>query len=102
MNRLKELDGFLAEIIEATKEAGTYDSTIFMVVSDHGGTGKGHGSTSMAEMEAPLVFFGPGIKKGYKIEVPVMRYDTAPTIVRIFGAKPSELWRGRVISEIFE
>ena len=102
MNRLKELDAFLAEIIEATKEAGMYDNTIFMVVSDHGGTGKGHGSTSMAEMEAPLVFFGPGIKQGYKIEVPVMRYDTAPTITRIFGVKAPELWRGRVISEIFE
>lgn len=102
MNRLKELDAFLNEIIEATKAAGMYERTVFMVVSDHGGIGKGHGSTSMDEMEAPLVFFGPGIKKGYKIEVPVMRYDTAPTITRIFGVTAPDVWRGRVIEEIFE
>lgn len=102
MNRLTELDAYLNEIIEATKAAGTYDSTLFMVVSDHGGIGRGHGSTSMDEMEAPLVFFGPGIKKGYKIDVPVMRYDTAPTIAYIFGAEAPDVWRGRVIKEIFE
>ena len=102
MNRLAELDAFLNEIIEATKEAGTYDSTLFMVVSDHGGIDKGHGKTTMAEMEAPLVFFGPGVKKGYKIDVPVMRYDTAPTITYILGADAPDVWRGRIIKEIFE
>lgn len=102
MNRLAELDAFLNEIIEATKEAGIYDSTLFMVVSDHGGIDKGHGKTTMAEMEAPLVFFGPGVKKGYKIDVPVMRYDTAPTITYILGADAPDVWRGRIIKEIFE
>ena len=102
MNRLAELDAFLNEIIEATKEAGTYESTLFMVVSDHGGIDRGHGKTTMAEMEAPLVFFGPGVKKGYKIDVPVMRYDTAPTITYILGAEAPDVWRGRIIKEIFE
>ena len=102
MKRLPEVDAHIARIVEATKEAGTYDDTIFMIVSDHGGIGAGHGSTSMAEMEAVLVFFGKGIKKGYKIEVPVVRYDTAPTIARIFGADAPAVWRGRAIEEIFE
>ena len=102
MKRLPEVDAHIARIVEATKEAGTYDDTIFMIVSDHGGIGTGHGSTSMAEMEAVLVFFGKGIKKGYKIDVPVVRYDTAPTIARIFGADAPAVWRGRAIEEIFE
>ena len=102
MSRLAELDAFLAEIIEATKDAGIYENTLFMVVSDHGGIDRGHGKTTMDEMEAPLVFFGPGVRKGCKIDVPVMRYDTAPTIAYIFGAEAPEVWRGRVIKEIFE
>ena len=102
MNRLPEVDAYIAKIVEATKEAGMYDDTIFMIVSDHGGINRGHGSITMDEMEAPLVFFGPGIKKGYKIEVPVVRYDTAPTIAYIFGAKRPDVWRGRPILEIFE
>ena len=102
MNRLPEIDAYIAQIVEATKEAGIYDETIFMIVSDHGGINKGHGSISMSEMEAPLVFFGPGVKKGYKIEQPVVRYDTAPTIAYIFGAKCPDVWRGRAMVEIFE
>ena len=102
MNRLPELDAFIAKIVEATKEAGMYENTLFMIVSDHGGINRGHGSITMDEMEAPLVFFGPGVKKGYKIDVPVVRYDTAPTIAYIFGAKTPEVWRGRAIVEAFE
>lgn len=102
MNRLPEIDAYIAKIVEATKEAGMYDDTIFMIVSDHGGINKGHGGTTMDEMEAPLVFFGPGVKKGYKIEQPVVRYDTAPTIAYIFGVKTPDVWRGRAIVEIFE
>lgn len=102
MNRLPELDAHIAKIVEATKEAGMYDETIFMIVSDHGGIGTGHGSTSMSEMEAPLVFFGPGVKKGHQIEASVVRYDTAPTIAYIFGATTPDVWRGKVIKEIFE
>lgn len=102
MTRLKSADAQIAAIVEAVKEAGMYDNTIFMIVSDHGGIGRGHGSTSMDEMEAPLVFFGKGIKKGHHIQSPVVRYDTAPTIARIFGAEVPAVWRGRAIEEIFE
>ncbi len=102
MNRLKELDAHIATIVEATKQAGMYENTIFMIVSDHGGIGNGHGGTTMEEMEAPLVFFGRGIKRGHKIAAPVMRYDTAPTIAYIFGIETPDIWRGRPITEIFE
>ena len=102
MKRLPEIDAFIAQIVEATKEAGMYDETIFMIVSDHGGINRGHGSITMDEMEAPLVFFGPGVKKGHKIEVPVVRYDTAPTIAYILGAKTPDVWRGRPILDAFE
>lgn len=102
MNRLSELDAHIATIVEATKQAGMYDNTLFMIVSDHGGIGKGHGKTTMDEMEAPLVFFGKGVKRGHKIEAPVVRYDTAPTIAYIFGIKTPDVWRGRPITEVFE
>ena len=102
MKRLPEVDAYIAQIVEATKEVGIYENTLFMIVSDHGGINRGHGSITMDEMEAPLVFFGPGVKKGYKIDVPVVRYDTAPTIAYIFGAKTPDVWRGRAIVEVFE
>ena len=39
-NMLKVLDGYIAQIVEAVKEAGILDDTIFIVTSDHGGIKK--------------------------------------------------------------
>lgn len=102
MARLTVLDGHIAEIIEATKQAGTYDNTIFIVMADHGGINKGHGGTTADEMDAPLVFFGKGVKSGHQIASSVMRFDTAPTIAYMLGVDQPEEWRGKPIKEIFE
>lgn len=102
MTRMHELDSHLKRIVDATKEAGFYDETIFVIVADHGGINTGHGGTLMAEMNAPLIFFGHGVKKNNNITVPVMRYDTAPTIVHILGGTAPDVWRGRIIKEAFE
>ncbi len=102
MDRMHELDAHLARIVATTKRVGMYDGTIFVIVSDHGGTGTGHGGTTMAEMEAPLIFFGRGVKSGHEIAASVMRYDTAPTIAYIFGAATPDAWRGKPVREAFE
>ena len=102
MARLTVLDSHIAEIVEATKSAGIYDKTLFILVADHGGIDKGHGRTTPEEMNAPLVFVGPGVKQGYEIESAVMRYDLAPTIAHILGAEAPEVWRGKALTQIFE
>ncbi|WP_193383885.1 hypothetical protein [Pyrococcus yayanosii] len=45
--------------------------------------------------------YGPGIKKGYKIENAKI-YDIAPTILHIFGLPIPNDMDGRVLMEIFE
>ena len=40
---LKELDGYIGQIVEAVKKAGMMDETIFVITADHGGINKGHG-----------------------------------------------------------
>lgn len=102
MSALHTLDGYIGRIVEATKQMGIYDDTVFIVTADHGGTGTGHGGTSMSEMETPLVLFGKGVKRGHEITSAVMRYDTAPTIAYIFGAACPDVWRGKAIREAFE
>ena len=102
MSGLHTLDGYISRIVEAAKQMGIYDDAVFIVTDDHGGTGTGHGGTSMSEMETPLVLFGKGVKRGHEITSAVMRYDTAPTIAYIFGAACPDVWRGRAIREAFE
>lgn len=95
------LDECLAEIIEATQEAGMYDETIFIVTSDHGGIEKGHGGKTMKEMERPLIFFGKGIKNGHEITESTMIYDIAGTIAYIFNVEQPQVWTSRPVKSAF-
>nr|MDE6543506.1 alkaline phosphatase [Muribaculaceae bacterium] len=101
--KLHELDSCVAEIVQATKEAGIYDNSIIIVTADHGGIGKGHGGKTMQEMETPFIILGKGIRKGGN-EIPesMMQFDVAPTIARIFGLETPQVWIGRPVLSIFE
>lgn len=100
--KLKELDGCVGQIIQAVKDAGMLDETIFILSADHGGIGKGHGGKTMAEMETPFVIAGKGIRKGRKIQESMMQFDCAATIAYIFGLKQPQAWTGRPVTQVFE
>lgn len=99
---LKVLDGYVGEIVEAVKEAGMIEETIFIITSDHGGINKGHGGKTMEEMETPYIISGKGIKKGHIITESVMQYDVASTIADIFRLEQPQVWIGRSIGSSFE
>ena len=98
---LKELDGYIGEIIQATKEAGVYEDCIFIVTSDHGGINMGHGGKTLEEVETPFIIAGKGIRKGGEMQASMMQFDCAPTVLHIFGLKGPQVWTGRVMSEVF-
>lgn len=88
------MDRNVGLIIDACKEAGLYDNTLFVLVSDHGGKGKGHGGPSIEELEAPFIVIGPGISKGKEIEGYMMQYDISATLAKVLGLPIPEFWRG--------
>lgn len=100
--KLVELDGYVGDFIQATKDAGIYDNTIFIVTSDHGGIDKGHGGKTMMEMETPFIIAGKGVKAGGELQTSVMQYDVAPTIIEIFNLEGPQVWVGRSMSQVFE
>lgn len=100
--KLKELDGYIAEIVNAVKEAGIYDETIFILTADHGGVDKGHGGKTMKEMQIPFIVCGKNVKTGHQITSSVMQYDTAATIAYIFGLKRPQVWIARPVTEVFK
>lgn len=99
---LKTLDGYIGEIVEATKEAGIYDNTIFIVTADHGGINKGHGGKTMQEMETPFIIAGKGIKKGGSFDESMMQFDCASTIAHILDVKQPQVWIGRPMLQVFK
>lgn len=99
---LNDLDKCLKSIIDATKEAGIYDKTVFIVTSDHGGIKKTHGGITLNELETPFIIFGLNIKKGHNIQEFMMQYDIAATIAYIFGLETPQAWIGRPVLSVFK
>lgn len=101
--KLKELDGYIGQIIQAVTDAGMEKETIFIVTADHGGIKKGHGGKTMLEMETPFIISGKNIKPGLCFdEISMMQYDVASTIATIFGLDQPQAWIGRPIKFVFK
>ncbi len=99
---LKQMDDYVARIIEATKKAGMYDRTIFVITSDHGGIHTGHGGKSLKEMETPFVIAGKGVRRGGEFRECMMQFDVASTIAYVFGLKQPQAWIGRPMKQVFK
>ena len=99
---LTELDRYIGRIIEATKQAGIYDDTIFSVTSDHGGVKKGHGALTLPEVETPFIIFGKNIKSMGEFSESMMQYDVASTMAYILGLRQPQVWIGRPMTQVFK
>jgi hypothetical protein len=100
-HKLEEIDGYIGKVMNAVKETGILDETIFIITSDHGGINKGHGGKTMQEMETPFIISGKNIKKGHEIQASMMQFDVAATVAAIFKLKQPQVWIGRPIMEVF-
>jgi len=100
--KLEEMDNIIAIIEQAVKDAGIYDSTVFVLSADHGGTFRGHRSYFPKHYKIPMIFYGSGIKKGFKIPPPVNIYDITPTMAALLGMEIPPEWTGRTLHEIFK
>lgn len=99
---LAYLDGQIGQVIQATKDAGIYDDTVFIISSDHGGIEKGHGGITLREMETPLIMAGPGIKNIGELKSAIMQTDIAPTIAALLGLTCPQPWTGRPVTEALQ
>lgn len=100
--KLNELDTYVARIVQAVKDTGMFDNTIFIITADHGGINKGHGGKTMQEMETPFIICGKNVKKGGEFSESMMQYDVASTIAYIFGLKQPQVWIGRPMKQVFK
>jgi len=83
------------------RSSGLADSTIVVVVSDHGEefmehSGIEHGRTFYEEITAiPLIFSGPGIPEGVVIAEPVSQIDIVPTVLAMLSLPVETGQQGR-------
>ena len=93
-------DGYIGQVLDMVDALKAGESTFVLITSDHGGTNHGHGKNSLAELQIPWFFAGPGVAPG-QISAPVNIYDTALTVTWIFDLEPSPCWIGRPVMAAF-
>lgn len=98
---IEEADKEIGRFIARMKEAGLYEDTHFLFLSDHGGVKKRHGNVSVQEMVVPWGIVGPGIAKGKQMAEPNNTVNTASVILKLFRVKQPACWTGQVPESIF-
>ncbi|WP_161569839.1 sulfatase [Halobellus limi] len=98
---VRYLDHHLGEFIDALKQRGLLEDTVFIVTSDHGELfgehGKvGHPPSGYEEsFHVPLFCFGPGIPEGRRIEDIASLLDIPPTVAGLFDLGEDSRWEGK-------
>ena len=96
------VDQSIGKVINAVKKAHMLETTVFVIIADHGGIGHGHGGNTPQETNVPFIISGAGIKQNHHITSYVNNYDLPVTIAKMFDAKIPDCWEGKVVDEIFE
>lgn len=94
-------DKQIGTILQATKDAGIFNNTTFIISADHGGIGYGHGGETLDELEIPFMVYGKGVKKGYPIKNQVYTYDNAATVAYLLGIEQPYAWIGKPVKSVF-
>jgi len=93
-------DKELGRILDVLKQNGTYDTTMIIITSDHGGHGTTHGYDIPDDMMIPWIISGPRVKPGL-LTTQVNTMDTAATAAFVLGLPLPEEWDGAPVLEAF-
>ncbi|ETW00226.1 hypothetical protein H310_07617 [Aphanomyces invadans] len=97
------VDTNIGRVLNAVKAAGLSNSTVFVVVSDHGRNEDGthHGGKAKSNFETQWVVYGQDIIEGSReLKSAISIEDTAPTIAHLLGFVTPTEWHGRVVHEV--
>lgn len=101
LTAVSRTDGLIGKLVAAL-EAGHYlENTLLIITSDHGGSGRKHGSDSPEDTTVPWLAVGPGVPAGIKLRQAIVMYDTAATALFAFQLPIPPTWDGQPVLEIF-
>ncbi|WP_442591311.1 alkaline phosphatase family protein [Pedobacter sp. AW31-3R] len=98
---IAKADSLVGVILRGLEKSGMMKHTLVIITSDHGGVGYGHGGATPAEAEIAMIFYGQGVKQGYKVKQQVYTYDLAASIAFALKVTPPYVWTGRPVKSAF-
>jgi phosphoglycerol transferase MdoB-like AlkP superfamily enzyme len=100
LNALHQSDATLKQIVTGLKDRDLLNSTLIVILGDHGEAFGKHGQTGHAggiydeNLHIPLMFINPGLFHGEYINETGGISDIAPTILSILNKPVPEIWQG--------
>ncbi|HWL54769.1 MAG TPA: alkaline phosphatase family protein [Chthoniobacteraceae bacterium] len=101
LQAITHADQCLGKVLGELERQGKTQDLCTLVLSDHGGHDRTHGTEMDEDMTIPWILHGPGIRRGHELTGPVRIYDTCVTLAHVLGLPMSDQWEGRVIEEAF-
>jgi arylsulfatase A-like enzyme len=96
LDAVTNADRCLGLVLDTLRRRGEVTT---LVLSDHGGHDRTHGTDREEDITIPWILNGPGVRAGRVLREPVRIYDTCPTLAHLLEVKPSVEWDGRVVEE---
>jgi lipoteichoic acid synthase len=101
LNGIRHADELLGKIVEVLNEENLADSTLLVILGDHGEgfyqhNHGGHGADIYEEsIKIPLVFYNPKLFDGQRSLRLTSQKDIPPTIFWLLGIDPKPQWEGK-------
>ena len=95
------VDAQVGSIVDILREQGLLKDSLLVVVSDHGGAGRGHGGDSDMERQTPAILYGRTVKPEAMMDRPISSRDIARTIHSVLRLPTVGILEGQPLSELF-
>lgn len=84
-NVVRYADWALGQFMTQAKSHPFYRDTVFVLMGDHGARVYGKSDIPLASYEVPILFIGPGVPAGARVDILASSLDVPPTLLGILG-----------------
>lgn len=102
LRQITATDAEVGRVLDAIAEAGVWDESLIVLLSDHGGVGTSHGGDEPDCLEIVWGCRGPGINQGIELGAQVQIAQTAPVVLGALNIETPAGWAASVPQGIFE
>ena len=100
---IRQVDDWVARLVEGLEEMNLMEKSIIVVISDHGEEFQEHGSVLHEKLyttvtRIPFILVAPGLDGGRVIEHIVETVDLMPTLLELVGASIPKEFKATVWS----
>lgn len=84
-NAVRYADYALGRFMREAKSHGFYKDTVFVLMGDHGARVYGAAEIPLASYEVPVLYIGPGVAAGRRLDTMASSLDVPPTVLGLLG-----------------